>query len=130
MKRIDPTNAASEYTKISTFMRGLDSRYKFHVRATNPATLANAVNIAKGYELSYNELALQPMGIVQPPAATKEITTLLGEVQSQIEALQLERDQRPLSRQQFQSGIRLNEIQKNGIRYSRCNKFSHYVRDC
>ena len=92
MKRIDPTGAASEYTKVSTFMRGLDSRYKFHVRATNPATLADAVNTAKGYELSYNELALQPIGIVQPAGTNKEITTLLGEVQSQIEALRLEKE--------------------------------------
>src|SRR5947209_6832001 len=46
-------------------MRDLDSRYKFHVRATNPVTLTATVNTAKGFELSYNELATQPVGIVQ-----------------------------------------------------------------
>jgi hypothetical protein len=63
-------------------MRGLDSRYKFHVRATNPVTLADAVNTAKGFELSYNELATQPIGIVQNN--NKEIVALLGEMQKQI----------------------------------------------
>jgi hypothetical protein len=82
MKRIDPVNAATEHQKVSTFMRGLDSRYKFHVRATNPVTLADAVNTAKGFELSYNELATQPIGIVQNN--NKEIVALLGEMQKQI----------------------------------------------
>ena len=82
MKRIDPVNAATEHQKVSTFMRGLDSRYKFHVRATNPIALADAVETAKGYELSYNELAAQPIGIVQNN--NKEIVALLGEMQKQI----------------------------------------------
>ena len=82
MKRIDPVNAATEHQKVSTFMRGLDSRYKFHVRAANPVTLTDAVNTAKGFELSYNELASQPVGIVQNN--NKEIVALLGEMQKQI----------------------------------------------
>jgi len=84
MKRIDPVNAATEHQKVSTFMRGLDSRYKFHVRATNPVTLTAAVNTAKGFELSYNELATQPIGIIQNNNNNKEIVALLGEMQKQI----------------------------------------------
>src|SRR5215208_1418206 len=83
MKQIDPVNAATEHQKVSTFMRGLESRYKFHVRANNPITLADAVNTAKGFELSYNELATQPMGIVQNTNANMEIVALLGEMQKQ-----------------------------------------------
>src|SRR6266487_1864242 len=84
MKRIDPVNAAIEHQKISTFMRGLESRYKFYVRANNPITLADAVNTTKRFELSYNELATQPMGIVQNNSANTEIVALLGEMQKQI----------------------------------------------
>src|SRR5439155_808696 len=84
MKRIDPINAATEHQKVSTFMRGLESCYKFHIRANNPITLADAVNTTKGFELSYNELATQPMGIVQNNNANTEIVVLLGEMQKQI----------------------------------------------
>src|SRR5205085_10719010 len=85
MKRIDPINAATEDQKVSTFMRGLDYRYKFHVRATNPVTLTAAVNTAKGFELSYNELATQPIGIIQNNNNNnKEIVALFGEMQKQI----------------------------------------------
>ncbi len=84
MKRIDLVNAATEHQKVSTFMRGLKSHYKFHVRANNPVTLADTVNTAKGFELSYNELATQPMGIVQNNNANTEIVALLGEMQKQI----------------------------------------------
>src|SRR4051794_14460621 len=65
MKQINLVNAATEHQKVSTFMRSLDSRYKFHVQANNSITLADAVNTAKEFELSYNELATQSMGIVQ-----------------------------------------------------------------
>jgi hypothetical protein len=82
MKRIDPVNAATEHQKVSTFMRGLDPCYKFYVRAANPVTLIEAVNTAKGFELSYNELASQPVGIVQNN--NKEIVALLGEMQKQL----------------------------------------------
>ena len=84
MKRIDPINAATEHQKVSTFLRGLESRYKFHVRANNPVTLAAAVNTAKGFELSYNKLATQPLGIVQNTNANTEIVALLSEMQKQI----------------------------------------------
>ena len=89
MKKIDSDNTASEYTKVSTFIRGLDSRYKFHIRATNFATLADAVNTARGYELSYNELAGQLAGVA-PTVGNQTIATLLGEVQSQIATLRME----------------------------------------
>src|SRR6266487_7197096 len=84
MKRIDLVNAATKHQKVSTFIRGLESRYKFHVRANNPVILADAVNTAKGFELSYNELATQPIGIVQNNNANTEIVALLGEMQKQI----------------------------------------------
>ena len=79
MKRIDPVNAATKHQKVLTFMRGFDSCYKFHVRAANPVMLTDAVNTAKGFELSYNKLASQPIGIVQNN--NKEIVALLGEMQ-------------------------------------------------
>src|SRR6266487_1821876 len=84
MKRIDSINAATEHQKVSTFLRGLESHYKFHVRANNPVTLAAAVNTAKGFELSYNELAIQPLDIVQNTNANTEIVALLSEMQKQI----------------------------------------------
>jgi len=65
-------------------MRGLDSYYKFHVQVSNPVTLADAVNTAKEFELSYNELATQSMGIVQNNNANMEIVALLSEMQKQI----------------------------------------------
>ena len=71
MKWIDPVNMATEHQKVSTFMRGLELCYKFHVWANNPVTLANAVNTAKVFELSYNELVTQPIGIVQNNNANK-----------------------------------------------------------
>src|SRR5947209_11033371 len=81
MKRIDPVNAATEHQKVSIFMRDLDSHYKFHVRAINPITLTAVVNTAKEFELSYNELATQPIGIMQNNNNNKEIVALLGEMQ-------------------------------------------------
>src|SRR6266487_3758894 len=84
MKRIDLVNAATKHQKVSTFMRGLESYYKFHIRANNPVILADAVNTAKEFELSYNELATQPMGIVQNNNANTEIVALLSEMQKQI----------------------------------------------
>jgi hypothetical protein len=86
IKQVDPGNAANEYTKVSTFQRGLNLKYRFHVRANNPATLEAAVEIARAYELSYGELAQQSVGIVQN-LADKTMVILLGEVQSQLEVL-------------------------------------------
>ena len=85
MKWIDLVNAATEYQKVFTFMRGLDSHYKFHVWATNPVTLADAINTVKEFELNYNELATQPIGIIQNNNnSNKEIVAFLSEIQKQI----------------------------------------------
>ena len=83
IKWIDPVNAATEHQKVSIFIRGFDSHYKFHIRATNSVILTAVVNTAKGFELSYNELATQPIGIVQNNN-NKKIIALLGEMQKQI----------------------------------------------
>jgi hypothetical protein len=79
MKQVDSDNAANEYTKVFTFQRGLNPKYRFYVRANNPATLEAAVKIARAYELSYGKLAQQSVGIVQSPA-DKMMVTLLGKV--------------------------------------------------
>ena len=65
MKWIDSVNAATKHQKVSIFIRNLDFHYKFHVRATNPVTLTATVDTAKEFELSYNELATQPIDIIQ-----------------------------------------------------------------
>src|SRR5438309_11679621 len=120
MKRIDPVNAATEHQKVSTFMRGLDSRCKFHVRATNPVTLTAAVNTAKGFELSYNELATQPIGIVQNNNNNKEIVALLGEMQKQIST--------------FGSQNQVNNRNDRGSRWSNnnndCSNTSSFAENC
>jgi len=46
--------------------------------------LTDTINTAKEFELSYNELATQPMGIVQNNNSSKEIVALLSEIQKQI----------------------------------------------
>jgi hypothetical protein len=134
MKRIDPVNVATEHQKVSTFMRGLDSRYKFHVRAANPVTLIEAVNTAKGFELSYNELASQPVGIVQNN--NKEIVALLGEMQKQLSTFG----------NQSQAGNSNNDNRSNrwsgnnnnnrsntnsfGGNCHNCGKKGHMMKDC
>jgi hypothetical protein len=86
MKRVDLGNAVNEYTKVFTFQKGLNPKYRFHICTNNLATLETAVKIARVYELSYGELAQQSVGIVQN-SANKTMVTLLSEVQSQLEAL-------------------------------------------
>ena len=68
MRKVDPADDYSAFSKISMFMRGLNPKYKFHVRAANPVTLERAVEVAKAYELSYDELAQQQVGIIQDPS--------------------------------------------------------------
>jgi ATP-dependent Clp protease ATP-binding subunit ClpA len=88
MRKVDPIDDYSAFSKISMFMRGLNPKYKFHVRAANPVTLERAVEVAKAYELSYDELAQQQVGIIQTPA-NNQITSLLNQMQTQLEVLQM-----------------------------------------
>ncbi len=134
MKRIDPVNAATEHQKVSTFMRGLDSRYKFHVRAANPVTLIEAVNTAKGFELSYNELASQPVGIVQNN--NKEIVALLGEMQKQLSTFG-NQNQASSSNNNNRGNRWSNNNNNNrsntnsfGGNCHHCGKKGHMIKDC
>jgi hypothetical protein len=103
MRKVDPSDDYSAFIKVSMFMRGLNPKYKFHVRAANPITLEAAAEVAKAYELSYDELAQQQVGIIQTPASN-QITTLLNQMQTQLEALQMN----------TQSGNSQNRNQRNG----------------
>ena len=131
MKRVDPNNAVNEYTKVSTFMRGLNPKYRFHVRANNPATLEVAVETAKAYELSYNELTQQQVGIIQTPE-DKNVMTLLSEVQTQLQALQMSTSNSQPSQQNNQN--RQPQNNNNNNRETRacfnCGKVGHLSKQC
>ncbi len=122
MKRIDPINAATEHQKVSTFLRGLESRYKFHVRANNPVTLAAAVNTAKGFELSYNKLATQPLSIVQNTNTNTEIVALLGEIQKQISTFE--------NRNQTNTGNTGENNQRSSNNNRNCSSTNSFDGDC
>jgi hypothetical protein len=131
MKKIDPVNAATEYTKVANFMRGLDARIKFHVRAANPVTLAEAVNLARGFEMSYNELNTSIGGIL--PAANNQVTALLGELQSQVEALRLEQAPPQSWKTQYiprKPDARNSQLSQKQNTCNFCQKIGHNAREC
>jgi hypothetical protein len=132
MRKVDPADNTAEYTKISMFMRGLNPRYKFHVRAASPVQLNNAVDVAKAYELSYNELSQQPVGIVQDPN-NKAITALLGEMQTKLEALQMDtqRSPRPNNNNNKPNNRSQSFNQNNNSRECyKCGQPGHIARYC
>ena len=70
------------------------------------------------------------MGIVQPTGTNKEITTLLGEVQSQIEALRLEKEQKESHRWQTQYLPPRNKTASQSNKCNYCQRPGHFAREC
>src|SRR5581483_10071203 len=105
MKRVDPINQNLEQIRVSAFMRGLNGACAFFVQAQNPEDMETAIDIAKGYEASFQNTTafnfLQPLAPIAASASTpvtntadtsiaQHLTTLLTDMQSQITALRVE----------------------------------------
>jgi hypothetical protein len=143
MRRVDPMNQNLEQTRVSAFMRGLNGACAFFVRAQNPEDVETAIDIAKGYEASFQNTAglnfLQPLAPTTAPATTpvatttantnptQHLTTLLTDMQSQITALRVETDWRrnnPQDRSPSARGPR------PASRCSQCNRIGHDAQYC
>ena len=142
MRRVDPMNQNLEQTRVSAFMRGLNGACAFFVRAQNPEDVETAIDIAKGYEASFQNTAglnfLQPLAPITTPAPTpvtntantstaQHLTTLLTDMQSQITALRVETDWRRNSQQNRPS---LANNPRPASRCSQCNRIGHDAQYC
>ena len=88
-------------------MRGLNGACAFFVRAQNPEDMETAINIAKGYEASFQNtvglnflqslaltatLAPAPVTTTTNTSTAQNLTTLLADMYSQISALRVDTD--------------------------------------